>query len=314
MKRPLNSITPRSEDDKVNCILIQIHKAINAVTSQSGLSIDSSPSSPSNESLETLRQTSALLDDLDYERRGGDLEKTLRGIVQTLLLAALSVSTAENARAADCEIREHDSPGATVSPPPSTSTSILTAQNNTAHNKSNVCFNDVVGCTEAKQALHESVVLPLTLPDATRRQFYSGLRGSGSVLLHGPPGTGKTMLVKAAANEAGAKLVLIKPSDILSKFQGESENALKRFFTECTGANSTQPCVLFFDEFDSIACARSASGDGDNVQNRRLDSKHNHSNDGKASAPPRLVIVAATNRIEDIDEAAIRRFETRVHV
>ena len=66
MKRPLNSITARSEDDKVNRILIQIHKAINAVTSQSGLSIDSSPSSPSNESLETLRQTSALLDDLGF--------------------------------------------------------------------------------------------------------------------------------------------------------------------------------------------------------------------------------------------------------
>ena len=92
MKRPRNSTTPRSEDDKVNRILIQIHKAINAVTSQSGLSIDSSPSSPSNESLETLRQTSALLDDLDYERRGGDLEKTLRGIVQTLLLQFYWVS------------------------------------------------------------------------------------------------------------------------------------------------------------------------------------------------------------------------------
>jgi len=121
------------------------------------------------------------------------------------------------------------------------------------------------------------------------------------------------MLVEAAANEAGASLISVRPSCILSKFQGESERSLKKIFVSL--AATTVPTVLFFDEFDSLACSRGCGDDGQ--QGRRLLAelllqltalKLTRRRGGN------VVVVAATNRIEGIDEAAVRRFETRVYV
>jgi hypothetical protein len=81
-------------------------------------------------------------------------------------------------------------------------------------------FDDIVGYCGAKQQLYENVVLPLTLSAEVKAQLFGGIRsGSGNVILHGPPGTGKTILCQAAAEEAGAVLINIRPSDILSKYQ-----------------------------------------------------------------------------------------------
>ena len=81
-------------------------------------------------------------------------------------------------------------------------------------------FDDIVGYCGAKQQLYENVVLPLTLSAEIKAQLFSGIRsGSGNVILHGPPGTGKTILCQAAAEEAGAVMISIRPSDILSKYQ-----------------------------------------------------------------------------------------------
>jgi len=121
------------------------------------------------------------------------------------------------------------------------------------------------------------------------------------------------MLVEAAANEAGAALVRIRPSSILSKFHGESERSLKKIFDSLTTA--TVPTVLFFDEFDSLACARGSGDDGQ--QGRRLLAELLLQMTALKQVRRRggqMVVVAATNRIEDIDEAAVRRFETRVYV
>jgi SpoVK/Ycf46/Vps4 family AAA+-type ATPase len=124
-----------------------------------------------------------------------------------------------------------------------------------------VTFADVIGCDEAKQTLLENIILPLTLDPVLRKQiftgynynisisninYYKGIReGAGNVLLHGPPGTGKTLLAQATAHECGATLLSICPSDILSKYQGDSERAIRNLFE--TARTSNEPVIVFFD-------------------------------------------------------------------
>ena len=91
----------------------------------------------------------------------------------------------------------------------------------------------------------ENIVLPLTLSKEKAAEMFQGIRaGSGNVLLYGPPGCGKTMLMQAAAKEAGAKFYSIRPSDVLSKYQGESERFLSNLFAS---ARSQTRAVIFFD-------------------------------------------------------------------
>jgi SpoVK/Ycf46/Vps4 family AAA+-type ATPase len=141
-------------------------------------------------------------------------------------------------------------------------------------------------------------------------QHLVGVRkvGKNSVLLHGPPGNGKSSLVQAAANEAKATLLLIRPSDVLSKYHGESESILKNLFE--SAENSNKPTIIFFDEFDSLASTRGPAFDDAAASSRRslVSELLLALNNSKCT------VVAATNRIEDIDEAAIRRFALKVHV
>jgi len=188
-----------------------------------------------------------------------------------------------------------------------------------------VSFKSIVGSFEVKQSLFESVVLPLSLSKSIRSRVFQGIRSSCSnILLYGPPGCGKSLLVEACAVEAKSKLFIIKPSDILSKYQGESEKILKQIFS--LTSSSRKPVILFFDEFDSIAQTRSTGEEG--IQARRLLSElllqlnaHKAASASSSSSSSshhgntqKLIIIAATNRIEDIDEAIIRRFEQRIYV
>ncbi|CAN0455154.1 unnamed protein product, partial [Ascophyllum nodosum] len=126
-------------------------------------------------------------------------------------------------------------------------------------------FDSIVGNPDAKRALFEHVVLPLKLSEAARSSLFAGIRSSGNnVLLHGPPGTGKTTIAKAASQEAGAAFFSVTPSSILSKYQGESERVLCQLFDK---AKSRKPSIIFLDEVDAVAPSR----DGlDDVQSRRL--------------------------------------------
>jgi SpoVK/Ycf46/Vps4 family AAA+-type ATPase len=131
------------------------------------------------------------------------------------------------------------------------------------------------------------------------------------VLLHGPPGTGKTLLAKATANLAGAQFLSVKGPEVISKWQGESERAIRVLFDR---ARKLAPCVLFFDEFDSIGMSRTSIGEGysgmSSVVNQLLTEF-----DGMESRDG-VLILAATNQPDLIDPAFLRegRLGITVHV
>ena len=161
-----------------------------------------------------------------------------------------------------------------------------------------VTFQDIVGCVHAKKALFENIILPLRMSTRVRETFYTGIRSeSTNILLFGPPGTGKTLLAQACACEARLKFVSVSPSMVLSKYQGESEKAIRSIFDEAKAL----PSLMFLDELDSIACSRS-DGDGGGVQFRRLLSELLICMSAGVGMKENITVVAATNRIQDIDE------------
>lgn len=94
-----------------------------------------------------------------------------------------------------------------------------------------VTYEDIIGSSVVIQSLRENVVYQFILPESIRREIFSGIRkGAGDVLLYGPPGCGKNLLAMATAAEADSVFISISPSDILSKYQGESERYVKRLF------------------------------------------------------------------------------------
>ena len=108
-----------------------------------------------------------------------------------------------------------------------------------------VLFDDIIGNDDAKQSIFENIILPFRMPRERQLQIYSGIRQQpANILLYGPPGTGKTILVEAAAHEAGATLFTMRPSEILSMYQGESEKHLRNVFEK---ARATQRAIRFFD-------------------------------------------------------------------
>lgn len=160
-------------------------------------------------------------------------------------------------------------------------------------------LDDVVGLAALKQELREAVLLPLHLP-----HLFTGIRRPQSnVLFHGRPGTGKTLLVEKAAAEAGLPLLALSPSAVLSKWAGESEKTLRGVFEAAAAA---APAIIFIDEIDALAPARSS---GDDLSARRMLTELLLCMTALASRPRCLVFVmACTNRMEDCDPALLRRW------
>jgi vacuolar protein-sorting-associated protein 4 len=126
--------------------------------------------------------------------------------------------------------------------------------------KPNIKWDDVAGLEGAKEALKEAVVLPIRFP-----QLFVGKRKPWKgILLYGPPGTGKSFLAKAVATEADSTFFAMSSSDLVSKWQGESEKLVKQMFEM---AREARPAIIFIDEIDSLCTARS---EGESESSRRI--------------------------------------------
>lgn len=162
-----------------------------------------------------------------------------------------------------------------------------------------VTWSDIGGLEDVKKELQELVQYPVEHPEKFEKYGMSPSRG---VLFYGPPGCGKTLMAKAVANECQANFISVKGPELLTMWFGESEANVREVFEK---ARAAAPCVLFFDELDSIAQARGnsmgdASGAGDRVMNQLLTEM-----DG-IGAKKNVFIIGATNRPDIIDPALMR--------
>ena len=177
-----------------------------------------------------------------------------------------------------------------------------------------VKWEDIGGLEGVKRELQEAVEWPLRYPDLYAKIGHTVPKG---ILLHGPSGTGKTMLAKAVATESEANFISVKGPELLSKWVGESERGIREIFRR---ARQAAPCVIFFDEIDSIAMARGGGmggemGGGSIGTNDRVISQILTELDG-ISELHGVVVLAATNRPDMIDTALLRpgRFDRIVFV
>ncbi|CAN0841298.1 Outer mitochondrial transmembrane helix translocase [Linum grandiflorum] len=171
-----------------------------------------------------------------------------------------------------------------------------------------VRFDDVGALEDVKKALKELVILPMSRPEL----FSHGnlLRPCKGVLLFGPPGTGKTLLAKALATEAGANFISITGSTLTSKWFGDAEKLTKALFSFAT---KLAPVIIFVDEVDSLLGAR--GGASEHEATRRMKNEFMAAWDGlRSKDSQRILVLGATNRPFDLDDAVIRRLPRRIYV
>ena len=168
-------------------------------------------------------------------------------------------------------------------------------------------WSDVGGLKEVKQELQEAVEWPMKYPGLYDKLGHSMPRG---ILLHGPSGTGKTLLAKAVATESEANFISVRGPELLSKWVGESERGIREIFKR---ARQSSPCVVFFDEIDSIAPIRGAGGE--TAVSERVVSQLLTELDGMENMHG-VVVLAATNRADMIDPALLRpgRFDKIIQI
>jgi len=170
-----------------------------------------------------------------------------------------------------------------------------------------VRWSDIGGLEDVKQQLREAIEWPMKHPEILEKM---GIEPPKGILLFGPPGCGKTLLAKAVATESGANFIAVRGPEILSKWVGESEKAIRQIFRR---ARQVAPAIIFFDEIDSIAPARGSrfdSGVTDRIVNQLLTEM-----DG-IEPLRKVVVIGATNRPDIIDPALLRpgRFDRLIYV
>jgi len=174
-----------------------------------------------------------------------------------------------------------------------------------------VPWSEIGGLDEIKRELQEAVEWPMRFPDMYRQLGHAIPKG---ILLHGPSGTGKTLLAKAIATESEANFISVKGPELISKWIGESERGIREIFRR---ARQASPCIIFFDEVDSIAPIRGGGmeGGGGHGSTERVVSQLLTEMDGIQEMHG-VVVIAATNRVDIIDMALLRpgRFDKVIYV
>jgi transitional endoplasmic reticulum ATPase len=170
----------------------------------------------------------------------------------------------------------------------------------------NVRWVQIGGLEKAKQELKEAVEWPLKNPEVFKRM---GVRPPRGILLYGPSGCGKTLLARAVATESEANFISIKGPELLNKYVGESEKAIREIFKK---ARQVAPSIIFFDELDSIAARRGGGDDGARVGERVVNQILTEMDGLEALTD--VVVIAATNRPELVDTALLRpgRFDRHI--
>ncbi|MBW0486780.1 hypothetical protein O181_026495 [Austropuccinia psidii MF-1] len=171
----------------------------------------------------------------------------------------------------------------------------------------NVGFSDVGGLDSIISDLKESVIFPLCYPSTFKSSagLFSSPKG---VLLYGPPGCGKTMLAKTLAKESGAMFINIKPSDLSSKWFGESSKLVAALFSL---SRKLEPSIIFIDEIDSFMRERSKT---DHEVSGMMKAEFMTLWDGLTTGSSRILVLGATNRPNDIDPAILRRMPKRIPI
>lgn len=175
----------------------------------------------------------------------------------------------------------------------------------------NVTWDDVGGLNNVKDAVRETIQLPLERPEL----FAKGMKKRSGILFYGPPGTGKTLLAKAIATEYSLNFFSVKGPELLNMYIGESEANVRRVFQR---ARDARPCVVFFDELDSVAPKRGNQGDSGGVMDRivsqllaELDGMSGGEDTGGG-----VFVIGATNRPDLLDQALLRpgRFDKMLYL
>ena len=176
-----------------------------------------------------------------------------------------------------------------------------------------VTFADIGGLDNLISDLQESVIYPLTLPQLYRHSS-SLVSAPSGVLLYGPPGCGKTMLAKALAHESGAVFINLHISTLTEKWYGDSNKLVSAVFSL---ARKLAPAIVFIDEIDALLGTRRS---GEHEASGMVKAEFMTHWDGLASSqqgsrtPQRILILGATNRMQDIDEAILRRMPKKFHI
>ncbi|KAJ9646526.1 peroxisomal assembly protein [Coniosporium tulheliwenetii] len=172
----------------------------------------------------------------------------------------------------------------------------------------NVSWSDVGGLTHVKDAVMETIQLPLSRPEL----FAKGMKKRSGILFYGPPGTGKTLLAKAIATEFSLNFFSVKGPELLNMYIGESEANVRRVFQR---ARDARPCVVFFDELDSVAPKRGNQGDSGGVMDRIV-SQLLAELDGMSDGGEGVFVIGATNRPDLLDQALLRpgRFDKMLYL
>ena len=173
-------------------------------------------------------------------------------------------------------------------------------------------LQDIGGLDDIIDELRESVIYPLTMPELYARSS-SLLSAPSGVLLYGPPGCGKTMLAKALAHESGATFINLHISTLTEKWYGDSNKLVNAVFSL---ARKLQPSIVFIDEIDAVLGTRRS---GEHEASGMVKAEFMTHWDGLTSAttsgePQRILLLGATNRIQDIDEAILRRMPKKFAV